>query len=141
MPEAAVNHHHDPGTAEQDVCPPAADSQQRNIHPVSQAPAVKLLAKRHLRRGVADLLALEPCADRRRQRHRGSGPCHYLIMPSTAVNSDSDRTPRCRLFGSQGLGHRHGDGVSQRRRHSVTDLTQSHVSRPNPRPVVGKALQ
>src|SRR5215813_7169841 len=95
MPETAVNHHHDPGTAEQDVSPPAAGSQQRNVHPVSQAATVKLAAKCHLRSGVADLLTLKPGANRRRQRARSSRSRHYLIVPSAALNSGYDHTSRC----------------------------------------------
>jgi hypothetical protein len=81
MPKAAIDHHHQPHTPEQNVCPSPPWAKQGHIDPVAKAAAVKFSSQRHLGCRVADPLTLEPSADGLRPRFRCIQLRHPAILP------------------------------------------------------------
>jgi len=81
VPEAAIHHHNQPCSTEEDVRATSSCAKQRNVNPVTQAAVMELPSQRQLRCGVPDTLALEPRTDRLRPWRRHPRLRHCAILP------------------------------------------------------------
>src|SRR4051794_34201928 len=83
VPEAPVDEDSDVSATEHHARPPARQSWQRRIHPVAEAPTVRLPSNRHLGGGVAPAGTTHPCRHFWARCRRASR--HPLSLPHTST--------------------------------------------------------